>query len=229
MTSELKMLMNLANKTPPIHTHKSSSRMRKESDAQYKNSSTWGSFNSSWNLPPKTKRHLKYDDYFTQNPDTQLSIISAKNMSNLIKNNIWKGENRVQPKEPSAQNTSRHLSSISFGNSQIGKLPTNRKWSEKVRKISKHDSKKALKTDSLFNYNTSNYSSSNIIKMLRVKQEANNDPRLKLSKEQLLTRIITLEQEYKSLKHTFEHRNNYKYLTQNQVKDYKDLIELSWK
>jgi len=63
--------------------------------------------------------------------------------------------------------------------------------------------------------------------MLRVKQEANNDPRLKLSKEQLLTRIITLEQEYKSLKHTFEHRNNYKYLTQNQVKDYKDLIELS--
>ena len=107
-------------------------------------------------------------------------------------------------------------------------MPSNHKnqSNQKERKVVKNDSKKGLNSDSIFNYNTNNYSSSNIIKMLRVKQEANNDSRLKLSKEQLLTRLITIEQEYKSLKRTFEHRHNYHYLTKKQIKDYKELINL---
>lgn len=44
--------------------------------------------------------------------------------------------------------------------------------------------------------------------MLRVKQEVHKDPRLSLSKEQLLTRLITVEQEYKNIKTTFENRRN---------------------
>jgi hypothetical protein len=65
--------------------------------------------------------------------------------------------------------------------------------------------------------------------MLRVKQDVVKDPRLGLSKEQLLTRLITMEQEYKNLKSTFEFRRNQQYLSCKQIKDYKDLIDMSCK
>lgn len=63
----------------------------------------------------------------------------------------------------------------------------------------------------------SGYSSSNIIKMLRVKQEVMKDARLNLSKEQLLTRLITTEQEYKNLKNNLDYRNTHKMLERKQV------------
>ena len=45
------------------------------------------------------------------------------------------------------------------------------------------------------------------IRMLRVKQEVHRDKRLELSKEQLLTRLIATEQEYRNFKNNHNASN----------------------
>ena len=124
----------------------------------------------------------------------------------MVKKSI--GKDRIS-KDYTSEKNDRHTNSISFGtlNSDlVGKAKD--KSIEKEPKFIKNDSKKAIVTDAIFNYSSNNYNSSNIIKMLRVKQEVHKDPRLSLSKEQLLTRLITVEQEYKNIKNTFENRRN---------------------
>lgn len=180
------------------------------------------SFSSAKQLPPKNPpKQPRFDSYFSVNPHQQFSIIATKNMNTLVKNNIWQGK---KGKEKVVQNTSRHTSSISFGNALFDRLTIKQNWTDE--KAGKSD-KKGITPDTIFNYNTSSYNSSNIIKMLRVKQDVVKDPRLGLSKEQLLTRLITMEQEYKNLKSTFEFRRNQQYLSWKQIKDYKDLIDSS--
>lgn len=150
-------------------------------------------------------------------------MLAAKN--SVIKQNIC----QRAPHELSAQSSSRHVNSVSFGGAKADRISSNPgdKSLEKEGKFIKTEAKKIISTDTIFNYSNSNYNSSNIIKMLRVKQEVHRDPRLGLSKEQLLTRLITMEQEYKNLKHTFETRRNQQFLSNKQIKDYKDLIEIS--
>ena len=150
----------------------------------------------------------------------------AKNVTQNIKNTV--GQHKKHP-VINNQTTSRHMSSVSFGNTLQDRFSTKprSKNPEKDAKFIKTDAKKTISTDSIFNYNASNYNSSNIIKMLRVKQEVTNDPRLGLSKDQLLTRLITMEQEYKNLKKTYEKRRSKQNLSNRQVKDYKELIDLS--
>lgn len=80
--------------------------------------------------------------------------------------------------------------------------------SQKSKKMRKIEGIKNICAEAILNYSSKNYSSSNIIKMLRVKQEVHSDPRLGLSKEQLLTRLVTVEQEYGNLKTAFETRRN---------------------
>ena len=97
--SEFKGIDNFKNKSIS-YANKSSSRVRKKSDlcTKSKNKAKKGSLGSSKNLPPKTgvKKQTKFDNYFTQKPKTQqLSLIAAKNMNTIIKNNICQGNHTV--------------------------------------------------------------------------------------------------------------------------------------
>lgn len=127
--------------------------------------------------------------------------MAAKNMNAIVHKNICGGS---KPKEPiSLTHTSRHHSSISFSNAQSNRISSRPSQEKNARET--HS--KYIKTESkpksdngVGMYSTNGYSSSNIIRMLRVKQEVIADPRMGLSKEQLLTRLIKMEKEYNCLK-----------------------------
>lgn len=178
------------------------------------------------NLPPKNSstKNTKYDNYFTQNPNKNMSSLAiAKSIHSMVKKNIC--SDRIS-KDYASEKSDKHASSISFGSTNLDlSTKPKEKSIEKETKFIKNDSKKTITSDAIFNYSSNNYNSSNIIKMLRVKQEVHKDPRLGLSKEQLLTRLITVEQEYRNIKANFENRRNQQSLDKKQITDYQNLIE----
>jgi hypothetical protein len=210
----------------------SNSKMRKNhKQSLIKNKA---SLNSSRQLPPKNSgvRTAKYD-----NPNSQLSILATKNMHSLVKKDKCMAKRLKDPsskrnilltseKDISLHNTSRHHSSISFSNARVSRISSHpsqeNKAHEQHAKYIKTETK--VKPDHVASlYNSNGYSSSNIIKMLRVKQEVSTDPRMGLSKEQLLTRLITMEQEYKNLRK----ENENKMIKNKQFHDYNSLLEIS--
>jgi hypothetical protein len=158
-------------------------------------------------LPPKNSgvKHSKYDNYFTNDPNNKLSIMAAKNMNSIVHRNICGGS---KSKEPfSLTHTSRHHSSISFSNSQTKRISSRPSQEKNAREAHSKYIKTESKTKSDNGagiYSTNGYSSSNIIRMLRVKQEVITDPRMGLSKEQLLSRLINMEKEYNHFKNQNE-------------------------
>ncbi|CAI2384242.1 unnamed protein product [Moneuplotes crassus] len=172
--SDTKILSNSKPQKTPITAYKSSSthRKRKPQSKVVKR----GSVKSSSNLPPKTaSRHTKYNNYFSHQSNNQLNRVATKNMNTMIKDNICQGSHFKKNSKPCENNTSRHLSSISFSSSAAHRDSSKISSSSRSHKPSKKP-KKSLYPKSLLTYTSSNYTSSNIIKMLRAKQQSSTHP-----------------------------------------------------